>query len=151
MATTTGRQPQVHSATNEAPVASRCTTCRDLHLIEPNSTSCSSPSSSSRGSLQELSAGQIHNQGLAGDSPQQYQNQRLFLRPWPAKTPPSSFRRARQSSTEPESFEPLEVVEEEESIVSGASMIANSNHSSDEQSPEGLSPPHFLTPSSTYT
>jgi hypothetical protein len=149
MANMMGHQPQVHRATNEAPVCSGCTTCRDLHFIEPNSTSSPSSSSPNRKTLKELSAGQVQNQSPVRSSPQQHQNQKLFLRSGPVRTS-LPFRRTRRSSTEPETFEPLEVVEEEESILSRASLIANSNHSVDRRSPEGLFLSQFLIPKPTY-
>ncbi|RBR22551.1 uncharacterized protein FIESC28_04443 [Fusarium coffeatum] len=129
-------QPQIYPATNKAPVSSGSANNRDVHFIEPKSTSSPSSSSSTRGALQELSARHIHNQGVAQNSPQQYQNQKLHLRPSAVKVP-SSFRRARRSSTEPEAFELLEVVEEEDSNLSVASSPANSNRSVHQQSSEG--------------
>ncbi|RGP72049.1 hypothetical protein FSPOR_2894 [Fusarium sporotrichioides] len=148
MANLMAHQPQVHSDANEAPVSSGCTTCQDLHYFEPNSTSHHSSSSPNRETLKELSPGHAQNQSLIGSSPQQHQNQKLFLRSGPVRTP-LPFRRTRRSSTEPETFEPLEVVEEEESMLSGASLVANSNHSVDQPSPEGLYLSQFLIPKST--
>lgn len=148
MATMMDHQPQVHPATNKAPVSSGSANSRDVHFIEPKSTSSPSSSSSTRGTLQELSAGHIHNQGVVGNSPQQYQNKKLHLRPSAVKVP-SSFRRARRSSTEPEAFELLEVVEEEDSNLSVSSLPTNSNHSVHQQSSEGLFLAQLLTPSST--
>ncbi|KAF0645269.1 hypothetical protein FPSE5266_00785 [Fusarium pseudograminearum] len=125
-------EPQVHCAANEAPVSSGCTTCRDLHNHEPNSTSYHSSSSPDRDTLKELSSSQVQNQSLARRSPQQHQNQKLFLRSGPIRTP-LPFRRTQHSSTDTEfeNFEPLEVVEEEESMLSSASLFTNSSHSAD--------------------
>ncbi|KAI1058923.1 hypothetical protein LB507_003619 [Fusarium sp. FIESC RH6] len=136
MATMMDHQPQIYPATNKAPLSSGSANNRDVHFIEPKSTSSPSSSSSTRGALQELSARHIHNQGVAQNSPQQHQNQKLHLRPSAVKVP-SSFRRARRSSTEPEAFELLEVVEEEDSNLSAASSPANSNRSVHQQSSEG--------------
>ena len=148
MTTMMDHQPQIYPATNKAPVSSGSANNRDVHFIEPKSTSSPSSSSSTRGALQELSARHIHNQGVAQNSPQQYQNQKLHLRPSAVKVP-SSFRRARRSSTEPEAFELLEVVEEEDSNLSVASLPANSSRSVHQQSSEGLFFVQLLTPSST--
>ncbi|PTD12175.1 hypothetical protein FCULG_00004279 [Fusarium culmorum] len=125
-------EPQVHCAANEAPVSSGCTTCRDLHNHEPNSTSYHSSSSPDRETLKELSSSQVQNQSLARRSPQQPQNQKLFLRSGPIRTP-LPFRRTQHSSTDTEfeNFEPLEVVEEEESMLSSTSLFTNSSHSAD--------------------
>ncbi|KAM0498739.1 hypothetical protein ACHAP8_005959 [Fusarium lateritium] len=136
MANMMAHQPQVHRDANEAPVSSGCTTCRDLHYLEPNSTSYHSSSLPNRETLKELSPGHVQNRSLAHSSPQQHQNQQLFLRPGPPVRTPLPFRRIQHSSTETETFEPLEVVEEEESMLSSASLIADSNHSVDQLSLE---------------
>ncbi|RGP64119.1 hypothetical protein FLONG3_9665 [Fusarium longipes] len=133
-----GHQPQVHRAANDAPVSSGCTTCRDLRFIEPNSTSSPSSSSPNRETLKELSADQVHNKTPEGSSLQQHQNQKLILRSGHVRSY-LPFRRARRSSIEPETFEPLEVVEEEESNLSGASLSADTNHSVNEHLPEAYS------------
>jgi hypothetical protein len=148
MANMMAHQPQVHSDANEAPVSSGCTTCRDLHYLEPNSTSYHSSSLPTRETLKELSPGQVQNQNLVESSPQQHRNQKLFLRPGPVRTP-LPFRRIQHSSTETETFEPLEVVEEEESMLTSASLIADSNHSVDQLSLEGLFLLQSLIPKST--
>lgn len=140
-------EPQVHCAANEAPVSSGCTTCRDLHNHEPNSTSYHSSSSPDRETLKELSSSQVQNQSLARRSPQQPQNQKLFLRSGPIRTP-LPFRRTQHSSTDTEfeNFEPLEVVEEEESMLSSTSLFTNSSHSAHRLLSEGLFLSQFLIP-----
>ncbi|KAM0559370.1 hypothetical protein ACHAPJ_004394 [Fusarium lateritium] len=128
-----GQQPQVHRATNKAPASPGSATGRDVHFIEPSSASrpSSIPSSSprSRGMLQELSAGQVHNKSLAWNSPQNNQKQKLYLKSGPIKLPSNTlFRGPRRPTVDSDTFEPLDAVLEE-SIVSGVSATATTNDS----------------------
>ncbi|KAL9575550.1 hypothetical protein ACKAV7_000348 [Fusarium commune] len=118
-----GHQPQVHRATNEALAFPGPEACQDVNFIEPNSdtrpSSIPSPSPSSRGILQELSADQVHNKSLAWNSPRrennQNQNQQLYLKTGPIKLPTktNSSRGPRRSLIDSDSFELLDVVPEE--------------------------------------
>lgn len=122
---------QVYRATNEALVSPG--SLAGWHFMEPNSalrpSSIPSSSPSSRG-LQELSASQVNNRNLACNSPKHNQNQKLYLKSTSIKLPgrTSSSRGPRRSSSESDTFKPLEVVLEE-SIVSAGSLDAG------EQSP----------------
>ncbi|KAF9771936.1 hypothetical protein IL306_010405 [Fusarium sp. DS 682] len=125
MATIMGHQPQVHRATNEALASSGSEANQDVNFIYPNPasgpSSITSPSSSFRGILQELSADQVHNKSLAWNSPRrdnnqnQQQQQQLYLKSGPIKLPTktSSSRGPRRSLIESDTFEPLDVVPEE--------------------------------------
>lgn len=124
---------QVYHANNGAPVSPG--SVAGWQFMEPNSalrpSSIPSSSPSSRG-LQELSASQVNNKNLACNSPQhnQNQNQKLYLKSTSIKLPgrTSSSRGPRRSSSESDTFKPLEVVLEE-SIVSAGSLDATSEQS----------------------
>ncbi|EXK93686.1 hypothetical protein FOQG_04918 [Fusarium oxysporum f. sp. raphani 54005] len=136
MATVMGHQPQVHRATNEALASPGPEASQDVNFIEPNSdtrpSSIPSPSPSSRGILQELSADQVHNKSLAWNSSRREnnQNQQLYLKTshikLPTKTNPS--RGPRRSLIDSDSFELLDAVPEE-SIESSDSDTAPSGPS----------------------
>ncbi|KAG5744626.1 hypothetical protein H9Q70_012672 [Fusarium xylarioides] len=121
MATIMGHQPQVHRATNETLVSSRPEANQDVNFIEPNSdtrpSSIPSPSSSSRGILQELSADQVHNKSLAWNSSRKenIENQQLYLKTGPIKLPAKTnpSRGPRRSLIDSDSFELLDAVPEE--------------------------------------
>ncbi|KLO86682.1 uncharacterized protein LW94_14586 [Fusarium fujikuroi] len=136
MATIMGHQPQVHRATNETLVSPRPEASQDVNFIEPNSdtrpSSIPSPSPSSRGILQELSADQIHNKSLAWNSSRREnnQNQKLYLKTGPINLPTKTItsRGPRRSLVDSDSFELLDAVPEE-SIESSDSDTAPSGPS----------------------
>ncbi|SCN69654.1 uncharacterized protein FFB20_03528 [Fusarium fujikuroi] len=131
-----GHQPQVHRATNETLVSPRPEASQDVNFIEPNSdtrpSSIPSPSPSSRGILQELSADQIHNKSLAWNSSRREnnQNQKLYLKTGPINLPTKTItsRGPRRSLVDSDSFELLDAVPEE-SIESSDSDTAPSGPS----------------------
>ncbi|KAF4437847.1 hypothetical protein FACUT_5381 [Fusarium acutatum] len=116
-----GHQPQVHRATNETLASPRPEATQDVNFIEPNSdtrpSSIPSPSPSSRGILQELSADQVHNRSLAWNSSRREnnQNQQLYLKTGPIKLPAKTnpSRGPRRSLIDSDSFELLDAVPEE--------------------------------------
>ncbi|CVL02968.1 uncharacterized protein FMAN_00355 [Fusarium mangiferae] len=126
-----GHQPQVHRATNETLVFPRPEASQDVNFIEPNSdtrpSSIPSPSPSSRGILQELSADQVHNKSLAWNSSRREnnQNQQLYLKTGPINLPTKTItsRGPRRSLVDSDSFELLDAVPEE-SIESSDSDTA---------------------------
>lgn len=136
MATIMGHQPQAHRATNETLVSPRPEASQDVNFIEPNSdtrpSSIPSPSPSSRGILQELSADHIHNKSLAWNSSRREnnQNQKLYLKTGPINLPTKTItpRGPRRSLVDSDSFELLDAVPEE-SIESSDSDIAPSGPS----------------------
>ncbi|KAM5524368.1 carboxylesterase family protein [Fusarium oxysporum f. sp. phaseoli] len=136
MATVMGHQPQVHRATNEALASPGPEASQDVNFIEPNSdtrpSSIPSPSPSSRGILQELSADQVHNKSLAWNSSRREnnQNQQLYLKTSPIKLPTKTnpSRGPRRSLIDSDSFELLDAVPEE-SIESSDSDTAPSGPS----------------------
>ncbi|ENH72549.1 hypothetical protein FOC1_g10013206 [Fusarium oxysporum f. sp. cubense race 1] len=136
MATVMGHQPQVHRATNEALASPGPEVSQDVNFIEPNSdtrpSSIPSPSPSSRGILQELSADQVHNKSLAWNSSRREnnQNQQLYLKTSPIKLPTKTnpSRGPRRSLIDSDSFELLDAVPEE-SIESSDSDTAPSGPS----------------------
>ncbi|EXL87799.1 hypothetical protein FOPG_01399 [Fusarium oxysporum f. sp. conglutinans race 2 54008] len=136
MATVMGHQPQVHRATNEALASPGPEASQDVNFIEPNSdtrpSSIPSPSPSSRGILQELSADQVHNKSLAWNSSRREnnQNQQLYLKTSPIKLPikTNPSRGPRRSLIDSDSFELLDAVPEE-SIESSDSDTAPSGPS----------------------
>ncbi|CVL04424.1 uncharacterized protein FPRN_00344 [Fusarium proliferatum] len=129
-------QPQAHRATNETLVSPRPEASQDVNFIEPNSdtrpSSIPSPSPSSRGILQELSADHIHNKSLAWNSSRREnnQNQKLYLKTGPINLPTKTItpRGPRRSLVDSDSFELLDAVPEE-SIESSDSDIAPSGPS----------------------
>ncbi|CZR35514.1 uncharacterized protein FPRO_00363 [Fusarium proliferatum ET1] len=131
-----GHQPQAHRATNETLVSPRPEASQDVNFIEPNSdtrpSSIPSPSPSSRGILQELSADHIHNKSLAWNSSRREnnQNQKLYLKTGPINLPTKTItpRGPRRSLVDSDSFELLDAVPEE-SIESSDSDIAPSGPS----------------------
>ncbi|SCO80326.1 uncharacterized protein FRV6_04539 [Fusarium oxysporum] len=131
-----GHQPQVHRATNEALASPGPEASQDVNFIEPNSdtrpSSIPSPSPSSRGILQELSADQVHNKSLAWNSSRREnnQNQQLYLKTSPIKLPTKTnpSRGPRRSLIDSDSFELLDAVPEE-SIESSDSDTAPSGPS----------------------
>ncbi|KAF5985212.1 hypothetical protein FCOIX_2189 [Fusarium coicis] len=131
-----GRQPQVHRATNETLASPRPEANQDVNFIKPNSdtrpSSIPSPSPSSRGILQELSADQVHNKSLAWNSSRKESNQsrQLYLKTGPIKLPAKTIpsRGPRRSLIDSDSFELLDAVPEE-SIESSDSDTAPSGPS----------------------
>ncbi|EWG50395.1 hypothetical protein FVEG_09629 [Fusarium verticillioides 7600] len=136
MATIMGHQPQVHRATNETLASPRPEANQDVNFIKPNSdtrpSSIPSPSPSSRGILQELSADQVHNKSLAWNSSRKENNQsqQLYLKTGPIKLPAKTIpsRGPRRSLIDSDSFELLDAVPEE-SIESNDSDTAPSGPS----------------------
>ncbi|EXA54354.1 hypothetical protein FOVG_01835 [Fusarium oxysporum f. sp. pisi HDV247] len=149
MATVMGHQPQVHRATNEALASPGPEASQDVNFIEPNSdtrpSSIPSPSPSSRGILQELSADQVHNKSLAWNSSRREnnQNQQLYLKTSPIKLPTKTnpSRGPRRSLIDSDSFELLDAVPEE-SIESSDSDTAPSG-------PSGLTSHKLRSPGTT--
>ncbi|RBR13452.1 hypothetical protein FVER53590_09629 [Fusarium verticillioides] len=131
-----GHQPQVHRATNETLASPRPEANQDVNFIKPNSdtrpSSIPSPSPSSRGILQELSADQVHNKSLAWNSSRKENNQsqQLYLKTGPIKLPAKTIpsRGPRRSLIDSDSFELLDAVPEE-SIESNDSDTAPSGPS----------------------
>ncbi|KAG9506793.1 hypothetical protein J7337_000333 [Fusarium musae] len=131
-----GHQPQVHRATNETLASPRPEANQDVNFIKPNSdtrpSSIPSPSPSSRGILQELSADQVHNKSLAWNSSRKENNQsqQLYLKTGPIKLPAKTIpsRGPRRSLIDSDSFELLDAVPEE-SIESNDSDTAPSGSS----------------------
>ncbi|KAF5541560.1 hypothetical protein FNAPI_10218 [Fusarium napiforme] len=135
-----GHQPQVHRATNETLASPRPEANQDVNFIEPNSdtrpSSIPSPSPSSRGILQELSADQVHNKSLAWNSSRRENNQsqQLYLKTGPIKLPAKTIpsRGPRRSLIDSDSFELLDAVPEEsiessdfDTAPSGPSALAS--------------------------
>ncbi|KAF4953891.1 hypothetical protein FGADI_5683 [Fusarium gaditjirri] len=129
-----GRQPQVHRAANQALASPGPEACQDVNFIEPNSdtrpSSIPSPSPSSRGILQALSADQVHNKSLAWNSPRrknnQNQNQQLYLKTGPIKllTKTNPSRGPRRSLIDSDSFELLDAVPEESIVSSDSDTVS---------------------------
>lgn len=155
-------QPRVQRATNTALACPGAVMSQDIY-VDPNSVPSSIPSSSPafRGKLQELSVDQVYNKSLARSSPLYTQVPDSFLAKdleggpvKPRSSLPLSRGFRRRPQLDSDTFEPLDAVLEESTLLSipRSAATAGSPSSLSQQSRRGqlLSQSHDRPPHQSF-